>query len=183
MKTSHKAAAATLVALTSPLALAHTGHEMAGFAAGMLHPLTGLDHLAMLLGVGALGAGQALRARAGIYAAALVALFGGALMGLATGWAGGIEQMIGLSLFVVAAGLWFGRGKALALVASVVLVLFHGWAHGLEVAPAQVAAFLPGMLLSACALLGTGFGLGRLMAPKSLGACGGLAAVVLALFA
>ncbi|UTW11930.1 HupE/UreJ family protein [Marinobacterium rhizophilum] len=183
MKTTYKAAAATLLVLISPLALAHSGHEMAGFAAGMLHPLTGLDHLAMLLGVGALGASQAVSTRAGLYAAALLALFGGALLGLATGWAGGIEPMIGLSLFVVAAGLWFGRGKAVALVASAVLVLFHGWAHGLEVAPAQLAAFLPGMLFSACALLGAGFGLGRLMTSRSLGAGSALAAIVLAVLA
>lgn len=183
MKITHKAAAATLLTLASPLALAHTGSDMAGFAAGFLHPLTGLDHLAMLLGVGALGASQALRARAGIYSTALIALFGGALLGLATGWAYGIELMIGLSLFVVAAGLWFGRGKVLALMASVVLVLFHGWAHGLEVAPAQMALFLPGMLLMACGLLGAGYGLGRFMAPKALGASSALTAIALALFA
>ncbi|MCP8687102.1 HupE/UreJ family protein [Marinobacterium sedimentorum] len=181
MKTTHKAALASLLAVASPLTLAHTGQDLGGFAAGMLHPLTGLDHLAMLLGVGALGAGQTLKARTGIYAAALVALFGGALLGLTTGWAGGIELMIGLSLFVVAAGLWFGRGKAMAMMASVVLVLFHGWAHGLEVAPAQVAFFLPGMLLTACALLGAGFALGRQLAPRQLGASSALAAVALAL--
>jgi urease accessory protein len=181
MKSTHKAAAAALLTVASPLTLAHTGQDLAGFAAGMLHPLTGLDHLAMLLGVGALGAGQTLKSRTGIYAAALLALFGGALLGLVTGWAGGIELMIGLSLFVVAAGLWRGRGNVLAPMASVVLVLFHGWAHGLEVAPAQMAAFLPGMLITACALLGAGFALGRRLAPRQLGASSALAAVALVL--
>ncbi|MFC6671796.1 HupE/UreJ family protein [Marinobacterium aestuariivivens] len=40
------AAAATLA---SPLALAHDGSETASVAAGLLHQLTGLDHLALLL--------------------------------------------------------------------------------------------------------------------------------------
>ncbi len=181
MNNTPKAAIAGLLTVASPLALAHTGHDLGGFAAGMLHPLTGLDHLAMLLGVGALGAWQVRRQRFEMYALALLALCAGALLGLVTGWSGGIELMIGLSLFVVAGGLWFARSRAVAMIASVVLVLFHGWAHGLEVAPTQMAFFLPGMLLGACALLGAGFGLGRLVAPKQLGAGSALAAVAITL--
>lgn len=44
--------AAGALALSLP-ALAHPGHEAAsGFAAGLLHPLTGIDHLLALLAVG-----------------------------------------------------------------------------------------------------------------------------------
>jgi urease accessory protein len=39
------------LALSLPAA-AHPGHAETGFAAGLLHPLTGLDHLLALLAVG-----------------------------------------------------------------------------------------------------------------------------------
>ncbi|MGH8354011.1 MAG: HupE/UreJ family protein, partial [Pseudomonas sp.] len=43
--------------LASGSALAHPGHEVSGLAAGLLHPLSGVDHLLAMLGVG-LWAGQ-----------------------------------------------------------------------------------------------------------------------------
>jgi hydrogenase/urease accessory protein HupE len=49
---------ATLLTLLPLAAQAHPGHELhASFAAGLMHPLTGLDHLAVLLCLGVLAAG------------------------------------------------------------------------------------------------------------------------------
>ncbi len=42
---------ATLILLPLP-ALAHTGHDAGGFASGLLHPLTGSDHLLAMFAVG-----------------------------------------------------------------------------------------------------------------------------------
>lgn len=45
-------AAATLVGASSA-AVAHPGHEHVGVLSGMLHPLGGLEHVLVLLAVGA----------------------------------------------------------------------------------------------------------------------------------
>lgn len=53
---------ATLLTLLPLAAQAHPGHELhASFAAGLMHPLTGLDHLAVLLCLGVLAAGRGIR--------------------------------------------------------------------------------------------------------------------------
>jgi len=43
----------TLVALLSPTAaFAHSGHSDGGLLTGILHPITGLDHMAAMVAVG-----------------------------------------------------------------------------------------------------------------------------------
>jgi urease accessory protein len=57
-----KARAALLLACLPLPALAHSGHpEAAGLVAGLLHPLTGADHLLALLAVGIWSARQPAR--------------------------------------------------------------------------------------------------------------------------
>lgn len=180
MKLTHKAILATLITAASPLAMAHPGH-VDGLAAGIAHPFTGLDHLVMLLGVGALGAWQTRGRRVGLYAGALTSMLAGALLGLATGWGQGVELMILLSLVVMAVTLWFRRDNPMAMAAALVMVLFHGWAHGLEVMPSQVLTFMPGMMIGASVIMAAGYGLGRQCRPKMLGAGSGLAAIAVAL--
>lgn len=171
----------TLALLSSPLALAHAGvHLSHGFVEGLLHPLTGLDHLLMLLGVGAMGAWMVAEKRLALYAGAITSLLGGALLGLATGWGTGVEEMILLSLFVMAACLFFKRSNPVAMVAALMLVLFHGWAHGIEMPAGEVAVFLPGMLLMAAILMSFGFLLGSHIRPKWLGVGSGVAAALIA---
>ena len=48
----------TLIGTLAPLsAMAHTGHQVAGFFQGLLHPLSGADHLLVMLAVGLMAAG------------------------------------------------------------------------------------------------------------------------------
>lgn len=53
MKRWQQAVLAVAVAVLTPVANAHTfGAYGAGFAAGVAHPFTGLDHLAAMIAVG-----------------------------------------------------------------------------------------------------------------------------------
>jgi urease accessory protein len=146
-------------ALTSTAALAHDGVHAVGFAAGFAHPFSGLDHLLAMTGLGLWAAGTDSRGRwllpalfvAGMAAGGVLALSGVALPGVELGIAGS----------VVAIGLLIAAGQRLPLAAAggiaVLAALFHGHAHGTEMAGAAAAA---GALLATAALHGAGVGLG-----------------------
>ena len=147
-------------------ALAHTGalgdHVHPGFMAGLLHPFTGIDHLAAMLAV---GVWSALAVRpVWVAPLAFVALLGaGALGGLAGVAVPGVEPMIAASLLVT--GLLIATRaqwpvRAAARVAGL-FAFFHGAAHGMELSGVGVAQALAGMLIGSAALHLTGIGLGR----------------------
>ena len=147
-------------------ALAHTGalgdHVHTGFMAGLLHPFTGIDHLAAMLAV---GVWSALAVRpVWVAPLAFVALLGaGALGGLAGVAVPGVEPMIAASLLVT--GLLIATRAqwpvwAAALVAGL-FAFFHGAAHGMELSGVGAAQALAGMLIGSAALHLAGIGLGR----------------------
>ena len=147
-------------------ALAHTGalgdHVHPGFMAGLLHPFTGIDHLAAMLAV---GVWSALAVRpVWVAPLAFVALLGaGALGGLAGVAVPGVEPMIAASLLVT--GLLIATRAqwpvwAAALVAGL-FAFFHGAAHGMELSGVGVAQALAGMLIGSAALHLAGIGLAR----------------------
>jgi len=160
---------ALLLAAAALPALAHTGADAGahhhGFLAGFMHPLTGLDHLAAMLAV---GLWSALAARNGreLLAAPLgfaAMLLAGALMGLAGVALPAVEPMIAASLLVL--GLLVFTRKRLPALASAALVgvfaVFHGLAHGQELAGESDAALtLAGMLAATVLLHAAGIGLG-----------------------
>ena len=174
-------------AVFSGSALAHTGTEtfMAStFANGLLHPLTGLDHLIMLLGVGFLAA-QMKGKQVSIIVGALVTMLIGTGFGALTGLITGMESLILASVFIVAVAVWKQSQQVAAKVnllssAAVVMVLFHGWAHGVEAPAAQLVQFVPGMLISAAALLTLGAVIGRQVSAKWLSPSLGLSGVLVA---
>ncbi|GAB2600912.1 MULTISPECIES: HupE/UreJ family protein [Nitrincola] len=182
MKTTYTVPALLGLMLMSPLVLAHPGHEHAShaFTSGLLHPLTGLDHLVMLLGIGMLGAWQSRKGRTQLYIGTLGILFAGAVLGLITQISAGIEMVILASMFLIAAALFFSAKGWLPMIASLVLVMFHGWAHGLEMPAEGVFSFMPGMLIMASFIMATGFALGKTFQPKWLGAGSAAAAALIA---
>lgn len=145
-----------LFLLVAGSASAHVGHlhqdTLGQFTDGLLHPLTGLDHLLAMLTVGIYGAVSATNWRAAMLAplsfASLLLL--GAVLGVLGMTLPAVEPMIAVSVLVF--GLLLVLGKALPLAASSVLIglfaLFHGMAHGSEI-PSTVHAgsFIPGMML------------------------------------
>lgn len=174
------------------LALAHSGadaglHHGNSFLAGFAHPFGGLDHLLMMLAV---GLWSALTARRVWLAPAAFAgmLAVGALLGLTALALPGVESIIAVSVLVV--GLlvaarvqlraWLGTGLVGAFA------VFHGYAHGAELAGAlNMAAALAGMLLGTLVLHLTGVGLGLLLKARqaawSAALGGGVAAAGLGL--
>ena len=150
-------------ALSLPLAaLAHTGADAGshhGLLAGLLHPLSGPDHLAAMLAVGLWSGSTARRPWVAPLAFANLLLLGAllALAGLALPM---VEPMIAASLLLL--GLLLATRLSLPAPAAAVLVggfaLFHGAAHGGELAG---GAALAGMLLSTVALHLAGMALGR----------------------
>ncbi|WP_249199465.1 HupE/UreJ family protein [Photobacterium sp. GJ3] len=184
--------AATSSLLTFPT-LAHVGHgQEAGviassFMAGVSHPLTGLDHLAMLLGVGFLSAlTPGLKKQLSLMVSALSSILLGLVFGVLTGGFSGMEALILGSVFIVAAalGLKASRRNHLANIGTLLslsLLLAHGWAHGAEAPAAAVLAFAPGMLVSATALLITGNLIGRAVPARWLSPLLAFSGVMLAL--
>ena len=143
------AAAAALIA--SP-AYAHDGTGLAGgFAAGMLHPLAGLDHMLAMVSVGLWGA---FLGRPLIYA--LPMLFPAVMaLGGALGMAGlGFPPVeLGIAVSVVTLGvmiLFAVRAPALAACTIVgIFALFHGYAHGAELpSAADPVGYSAGFVLS-----------------------------------
>lgn len=134
--TRTKALLSTLLILTAPSALAHTGEGLtgAGLLEGFLHPVTGPDHVAAMVGVGILGA---ILGRPAVWllplAFPLMMAVGGAL-GIAAVPLPGVEIAIAGSGVVIGALIVIHRKfpLAAALVLVAVFAIFHGYAHGAE---------------------------------------------------
>ncbi|WP_355659902.1 HupE/UreJ family protein [Halomonas salifodinae] len=151
------ALAAAPLLLFAGTALAHPGHHHheGGFAAGLAHPLLGLDHLLAMLAVGlwSLRQSRALSLGAPLLAAA------GMLLGAGLAWAGialpGVE--FGIALSVLLAGVMIAAlVRVPALVGAGVILLFmlfHGHAHGNEMPHgASMLAYLAGFTLATLAI-------------------------------
>ncbi|UTW04416.1 HupE/UreJ family protein [Amphritea atlantica] len=184
----------TLGGALAPLsAMAHTGHEVAGFFQGLVHPLSGADHLLVMLAVGLLAVGQTgekardmtRRTRIAVPAAFLLAMVAGTLLAIAGLAVPFVEQ--GIVVSVIAAGGLLALAVRFSLVAGVavasVFALFHGLAHGAELPlAAQPVAYIAGFLITTSALLVAGTRLGQLADSYSMGLISRLAGVAVAAF-
>ncbi|RZI63447.1 MAG: HupE/UreJ family protein [Variovorax sp.] len=161
--------AALLLAALPLAAAAHTGADADmhhGFMAGLLHPLTGPDHLAAMVAVGLWSALAARRAWPDLLWAPLgfaLMLLAGALLGLAGVQLPAVEPMIAASLLVL--GLLVVTQRRLPPMAAATLVgafaVFHGLAHGQELAGESGAAVaLAGMLAVTVLLHAAGLTIG-----------------------
>jgi urease accessory protein len=144
------ALAATVLAVTASAAQAHTGHPLDSTGAGALHPLTGLDHLLAMLGVGIwaahIGATAERRATWLVPASFVVVMALGAVVGLSGATlplaeAGIVGSVVLLGLLIAATP----RLPLWAPMAVVALFAFcHGFAHGAEM-PASSSALAYGV--------------------------------------
>ena len=145
-----------------PLAAsAHTGVDGGlhhGLTTGFLHPLTGADHLAAMVAVGLWSALAARRAWPDLLWAPLAfagMLLVGALMGLAGVQLPAVEPMIAASLLVL--GLLVATRVHLPAVVAMAVVgvfaVFHGVAHGHELASEEGAALTLAGMAGATVLL------------------------------
>lgn len=157
-----------LASLLSPAVLAHPGHGVGqDFAAGVLHPLSGLDHVLMIVAVSAWAGAMSRQGR--LLVAACLALFvaAGALLPAP---AAGPALEVAIALTVVGSGLLLAMGKRWPLGASAALAalfaVIHGFAHGAE-GPAGSLAYIPGLALATGGLaLGVSFVAMRLQSQR-----------------
>lgn len=163
-------AATLFVAATLP-AHAHVGvGATASFSAGFAHPLSGLDHMTVMVAVGlwaALKGGRALWAWPAAFVGVMLA--GGAL-GMAHVALPFVEP--GILASVVALGLLVALAIEVPISAGVAIIglfaLFHGHAHGTEVPEnggglEYMAGFAVATALLHIAGIAAGVGLGKPM--------------------
>jgi urease accessory protein len=158
---------ALLLLFASPaLAQAHTGIGAAsGCRHGLIHPITGLDHLAAMLAVGLWAAQRGGRAIWALPLAFVSVMLLGGVLGMAGVAIPLVEPAIAAS--VLALGLLLMPSVEWPSVASMSLVglfaLFHGHAHGTELPPTSSAlVYSAGFVLTTVVLHATGVGFGLL---------------------
>lgn len=175
--TMRYAAAAGLAGLVLALpAAAHPGHGEGGLAAGLLHPLTGLDHLLALLAVGL----WSRRQRHGMVLPpvflVLMALGASCAGMLAQGLLPALETSIAATVLLlgVLAAAALRMPPQLAVALAGLCGFLHGLAHGQELAGTASGA---GFLASSALLMGAGMLVrleegSRRMAGATIGAAG-----------
>jgi urease accessory protein len=147
----------------SGVVLAHNGEHMSySFLHGLVHPLSGLDHLLALFAVGLWASTLNTRNSGTVLLAFTGALLAGALLAVAGITLPGIEAGIATSILVAGLLLAFMRVSAVTGITLVMLfAVFHGQAHVMSAA-ADLAymGYSLGFLLITMALLMAGQVLG-----------------------
>lgn len=166
---------AALLALGAGPAFAHPGHvETSSFAAGIAHPLSGIDHIAVMIAVGlwaALKGGRALW----VWPAAFVGLM---LVGGALGTAHVALPFVepGILASVVALGLLVALAVDLPVITGAAIIgvfaLFHGHAHGSEVAEnISGLEYMAGFAVATATLHLVGIAFAQMMTRANLRLC------------
>jgi urease accessory protein len=130
-------ALAALCILAPTAALAHPGHDgaSAAFLAGLMHPLSGLDHVLMIVAVSAWAALLPWRQRCMVAACLGIFVGVGALLPFAPSPGPALEVAIAWATGPLAAA----------------FALIHGFAHGAE-GPAGSALYVPGLAVATSVL-------------------------------
>jgi len=161
------ALAAVLVPATGH---AHPGHEsVSGIMAGLMHPWTGLDHVAAMLAVGLWATRMHNPSRMALLGATVAGIATGAFLGsypdiLAYGETISVVSVIVLGLFAAMAR---DVRKPLATILVALFSLIHGYVHTAET-PHQASqfAFSSGFLISMLALQLLGLAIGTALEAK-----------------
>ncbi len=131
--------AVSLAALAAP-ALAHvqTG-QAAGFLTGLLHPVSGLDHVLAMVAVGLWGAQLGAPAIWLLPVTFPIVMALGGFLGLLGVPLPGVEAGIAASAILLGAAVMTERRLPLFAAAALVgfFAVFHGHAHGTELPPGQ----------------------------------------------
>lgn len=155
-------ASVALLAFPSPLA-AHEGGAAAGLLSGLLHPVSGLDHVLAMLAVGIWGAQMGPPAIWVLPVTFPMVMAFGGMLSLVGVPVPGVEIGIGLSALLL--GLMVALERRPDLRAAAVLVgffaIFHGYAHGAELPEGQSGILYSiGFVVSTGTLHASGIGVG-----------------------
>ena len=153
---------AILFSLISTIASAHPGHGFSSAYAGFMHPLTGWDHLLVMLAIGVWASKLGGKARWQLPLTFILMMGLGALVGLTGLIFSGVETAIAAS--VMAMGLLLVINLPISAISRIGVValfaVFHGIAHGVELHSQKSYTALGGMLLATFLLHGAGLLLG-----------------------
>jgi len=133
---------ALALALVPAAVLAHEeSGQAAGFVAGLLHPVSGFDHVLAMIAVGLWGAVLGPPALWALPIAFPLVMAIGGLAGLLGIPLPAVEIGIALSAVVLGAAVLFELRPSLALAGAIVafFAVFHGHAHGRELPPGTSA--------------------------------------------
>lgn len=143
----------------SNLAFSHPGHALIGSSlesvyTGFMHPLTGWDHLLVMLAIGIWASKLGGKARWQLPLTFLTSMTIGAILGLAGITFSGVETAIAAS--VMAMGLLLAINLLIPAISRISIVavfaVFHGMAHGIELHSQQSYVALAGMLIATALL-------------------------------
>lgn len=152
-----------LLASAAP-ALAHSGGgEASGLLAGLLHPVSGWDHVLAMVAVGLWGAQLGAPAVLVLPVAFPVVMALGGLLGLLGVHLPGVEVGIALSALVLGTMVLIEARPPLAVAAAMIAVfaVFHGHAHGTALpAGADGLAFSLGFVAATGLLHALGIAIG-----------------------
>lgn len=149
---------------------AHTGAGVAhGYLNGLLHPLSGIDHVLVMLGIGLWGGVLGGRSRRLLPAVFLMMMAAGAGLDFAGFSLRAAEVWVAISVLALGLILCCSRqtqtGWAIGLAA--VFALGHGYVHASEIGTGMDAfSYVAGFLFSTALLLGLGAIL-SLMSPSA----------------
>lgn len=154
-KSTDKILIILLLLAASSTAYAHPGHDVSGFAAGLMHPFSGLDHLLAMVAVG-IWAAQSGGKNIWLLPATFMTMLA-AGTSVATQWQTMPLVETGIAATVLALGLLIALSMQLPIALSVAVTalfgLMHGYAHGLELpASAAPAAYALGFLAATASL-------------------------------
>ncbi|MBZ9960728.1 HupE/UreJ family protein [Mesorhizobium sp. BR1-1-14] len=163
------ALSATLLMAAAMPAYAHVGAgTTSSFAAGFMHPLSGLDHMTVMVAVGLWAAQKGGKAMSAWPAAFVGVMLAGGALGMLHVPLPFVEP--GILASVAALGLFVALAVDLPVTAGVAIIgvfaLFHGHAHGTEVPEnaaglEYMAGFAVATALLHAAGIAAGLGLGR----------------------
>lgn len=148
----------TLVAFPV-VAMAHPGHDMANFASGFSHPLTGIDHLLVMLAVGFWAGRSEMAARWQVPTLFIVFMLCG--VGIGSVMPGMAYTEAAIAVSVLAMGLVILLSASVnqfwQLLLTSAFALLHGLVHGQElVAAGNGMASVAGLIAATSILLVSG---------------------------
>jgi urease accessory protein len=170
---------AAFLAASTSLASAHPGHTLfTDMSAGLLHPLSGFDHILAMFAVGLLAVQNGGASKLFLPLTFVAAMAVGGLVGVSSFEMPYME--LGIAGSIVFLGVVIASGKNLTKMTSTVMValfaIVHGMAHGTEIpADTSILAFGIGMLFATGSLHIAGVLFGKI-APTMLRTSGALIA-------
>jgi urease accessory protein len=156
-----------LIFAVATLSFGHTDVlEHGGFMSGFSHPISGLDHILAMIGVGMVA----------FYAQKVVPTFlafiGAMILASIAGYSGvalvGVEEGILISIAVVFGLIGFASKLSTKVIVLVIAFfgLFHGFAHGCEFSNGNFIAFMAGFTISTMILHLIGFTVASIYSKK-----------------